>query len=148
MTNTIFNRRAGFDYEIEEIYKAGLVLLGQEVKSVKNGQVSLKESFVTIHGHDLYLTNARIAPYAQAGNAASYDPIRPRKLLLRKNEIKHLIGKVRTLGLTLVPIRLYTKKRLIKLEFGLGKGKKKYDKRQKIAKRDDDRKMRQALKNL
>ena len=142
------NKRAHFDYNILENYESGLVLTGQEVKSIKTGHVSLKESFVTIHGSELFLTNAHVPPYSQAGKIFNYDPTNPRKLLLKKSEIKRLIGKARTQGLTLVPIKLYTKKRLIKLEFGLGKGKKEYDKREKIKKREAERKIRQNIKNL
>jgi len=141
------NKRANFDYKILEKYEAGLVLTGQEVKSIKTGHVSFKESFVTIHNHELYLTNTYIPPYIHAGTMANYDPTHSRKLLLKKVEIKRLIGKARTQGLTLVPIRLYTKRRLVKLEFGLGKGKKEYDKREKIKKREDERKARRILKN-
>jgi len=122
-----------------------LVLAGFEVKSIKTGHISLKESFVTIKGNELYLTNANIPLYKHAGKVANYNPTNPRKLLLKKSEIKHLIGKARTQGLTLVPIRVYTKKRLIKLEFGLGKGKKEYDKREKIKKREDERGIRRAF---
>ncbi len=141
------NKRAHFDYDISDKYEAGLVLSGQEVKSVKMGHISLKESFVTIHGSELYLTNAHITPYKQAGEIKNYEPTQPRKLLLKKSEIKHLMGKVRIQGLTLVPIRVYTKRRLLKLEFGLGKGKKKFDKRVDIAKREDNRTMQRAMKN-
>ncbi|MFA6047233.1 MAG: SsrA-binding protein SmpB [Parcubacteria group bacterium] len=148
MTTFSINKRAHFDYEILEKYEAGLVLAGHEVKSIKTGHVSLKESFVTIHGEELYLTNAHIPPYKHAGKIADYDPTRPRKLLLKKSEIKHLIGQARTKGLTLVPIRMYTKRRLLKLEFGLGKGKKEYDKRNKIKKREDEKGMRRMMKNL
>lgn len=146
MPTLAINKRAHFDYEILEKYEAGLVLFGHEVKSVKTGHVSLKESFVTIHGNELYLTNAHIPLYRHAGKVPNYDPARPRKLLLRKSELKSLIGKARTEGLTLVPLRMYTKRRLLKLEFGLGKGKKKFDKREKIRKREDERRMRQLLK--
>lgn len=141
------NKRAIFDYEILEKYEAGLVLLGSEVKSVKSGKISLKESFVTIKGSELYLTNANIHKYEFSGKLNAYNPTRPRKLLLKKSEIKSLIGKSRTQGLTLVPLRVYTKKRLIKLSFALGKGKKAYDKRSSIAKRDSKRKIERALKN-
>ena len=147
MTTLSFNKKAGFDYEILEKFEAGLALLGHEVKSIKTGHVSLKESFVTIHGEELYLTNAHIPPYKQAGDLKNYDPYRSRKLLLKKSEIKRLIGKSRTLGLTLVPIRVYTKKRLLKLEFGLGKGKRKIDKRDKIQKRETDRRIQRAFRN-
>lgn len=145
MSTLSINKRANFDYEILERYEAGLVLAGYEVKSIKTGHISLKEAFVIIHGEELYLTNAHIPPYQHAGKIENYDPTRPRKLLLKRSEIKHLIGRARTLGLTLVPIRIYTKRRYLKLEFGLGKGKKEYDKREKIKKRDD---MRRAEREL
>lgn len=161
MTTLAYNKRANFDYQISDKYEAGLVLTGQEVKSVKMGHISLKESFVTIKGNELYLTNAHITPYKHAGEIKNYDPTRPRKLLLKKSEIKHLTGKVRTQGLTLVPIRVYTGKRpastrgdssstrggYIKLEFGIGKGKKKFDKRADIAKKEDKRKIQRFLKS-
>jgi len=148
MATLAFNKRANFDYQISDKYEAGLVLTGQEVKSVKMGHISLKESFVTIKGNELYLTNAHISPYKHAGEIKNYDPTRPRKLLLRKAEIRHLTGKARAQGLTLVPIRVYTKKRYLKLEFGIGKGKKKFDKRQDIAKKEDERKIQRTLKNF
>lgn len=147
MTTLATNKRAHFDYLISDKYEAGLALLGYEVKSIKTGHVSLKESFVTIAGEELYLTNAHIPLYKHAGIIPNYNPTGPRKLLVKKSEIRHLIGKARVQGLTLVPIRLYTRKRLIKLEFGVGKGKKEYDKRQNIAKKEDERKMRRALKS-
>ena len=146
MSVLALNKRANFDYKILETYEAGLVLFGYEVKSIKAKHVSLKESFVTIHNQELYLTNANIPLYIHAGKVNNYNPTRPRKLLLKKSQIKNLIGKARTQGLTLVPIKLYTKRRLIKLEFGLGKGKKEYDKREKIAKREDERRMKRTLK--
>jgi SsrA-binding protein len=142
-----YNKRAKFDYEILDTYEAGLVLHGYEVKSVKTGHISLKGAFVTIRGEELFLTNANIPLYKHAGAIANYDPTRPRKLLLKKREISHLIGKSRTEGLTLVPIRVYTKRGLLKLEFGIGKGKKRIDKREVIRKREDDRKIQRALKN-
>jgi len=145
MANLIFNKRAIFDYTILEKYEAGLVLSGQEVKSLKNSNASLKESFVTARGQELFLTNAYINPYKNAKENVFYSPTQPRKLLLRKAEIKHLIGKIQMRGLTLVPIKLYTKGRLIKLEFGLGKGKQKRDKREQIKKRETERKIRTIL---
>jgi SsrA-binding protein len=141
------NKRAHFDYELADRYEAGLVLVGQEVKSAKTGHISLKGSFVTVKRNELYLTNANIPPYKHAGIIKNYDPTRPRKLLLRKSEIKHLIGKARVEGLTLVPIRVYTKRKLIKLEFAVGRGKKEFDKRETIAKREAERKIRRALKS-
>jgi len=147
MTTLATNKRARFDYEISDTYEAGLALLGHEVKSAKTGHISLKESFVTIKGNELYLTNANIPLYKHAGVVPNHNPTRPRKLLLRRSEIKQLIGKAKTQGLTLVPIRVYTKKRHLKLEFGVGKGKKQFDKRQTIAKREDEKRMKRALKN-
>jgi SsrA-binding protein len=140
------NKRAGFDYALGERHEAGLVLTGNEVKSVKTGHASLKGSFVTVKGNELYLTNAFIPRYAHAHRDTKHEDTRSRKLLLRKREIRSLIGKSRTEGLTLVPIRLYTKKQLVKLEFAVGKGKKAYDKRSDIAKREAKRKMERALK--
>ena len=148
MSIIAINKRAHFDYKILENYEAGLALLGMEVKSIKTKHVSLKESFVTIHAGELYLTNAHIPLYKHAGKVASYNPTRPRKLLVKKSEIKRLIGAIRTKGLTLVPIKLYTKRRLIKLEFGLGKGTKVIDKREKIKKREDERTMRRETISL
>lgn len=147
MTIFAINKRAHFDYAILENYEAGLELLGCEVKSIKTNHVSLKESFVTVHGGELYLTNAHIPLYIHAGKIPSYDPVRPRKLLVKKSEIKRLTGAIRAKGLTLVPIKLYTKRRLIKLSFGLGKGKREIDKREKIKKREDERGMRRVMRN-
>lgn len=145
MGTLAINKRANFDYFLMETYEAGLVLNGQEVKSVRLGQVSLKESFVTLKGTELYLTNAFISPYKQAGPKQINDPTRARKLLLKKSEIRQLIGKVRTEGLTLVPLKLYTKRRLLKLSFAVGKGKKKFDKREDIAKKEARRNINRAL---
>lgn len=146
------NKRAHFDYEILNSYEAGIVLSGQEVKSVKTGHVSLKGAFVVLKrrpGKELpeaHLINAYIPPYKHAGPLPSYDPSRPRKLLLRKNEIRYLVGKKQEEGLTLVPLKIYTKHSLIKLEFGIGKGKKKADKRETIKKREVERKLRTLTK--
>mgnify|MGYP001613374901 FL=1 len=137
MTLIATNRRAGFDYDLSDRYEAGLVLTGSEVKAVKAGRASLKGSFVTVRGNELYLTNSLIPRYEHAHRDTVHESSRPRKLLLRKREIRSLIGKARTEGLTLVAIRLYTKKQLVKLEFGVGKGKRTIDKRQSIAKRED-----------
>lgn len=147
MADIAFNKRAGFDYELQKKFEAGLMLTGAEVKSVKNGHISLKGSFVTMHDGELYLTNANISPYPFAKTAETYNPTRSRKLLVRKSEISSLIGKLQTKGLTLVPLRVYTKKRLIKLEFALAQGKKKFDKRENIAKRESKRRMEKFIKN-
>ena len=146
MTVIATNKRAGFDYSLEGRFEAGLVLTGAEVKSVKTGHASLKGSFVTVKGGELYLTNALIPRYAHAHRDTAHNATRPRKLLLRKREIRSLIGKSRTEGLTLVPIRLYTKKQLVKLEFAIGKGKKAYDKRSDIGKREAARRIERTLK--
>jgi SsrA-binding protein len=148
MPNIATNKRAHFDYEILEHFEAGLVLTGMEVKSVKTGHISLKGSFVTRKDNELYLTNASIPLYKFAGEVKNYDPTRPRKILLKKSEIKSLIGKMAVQGLTLVPISVYTKKRLLKLEFGVGKGKKKFDKRNDITKKEVKRKIERTLKNF
>lgn len=147
MATLAVNKRAIFDYQLLDKYEAGIVLTGGEVKSAKAGQCSLKGGFVTVKGGELYLTNASIPRYKLAGTEESYDPTRSRKLLLKKAEIKSLIGKMKTQGLTLVPISLYTKKRLIKLEFALARGKKKHDKRQDIAKKEARRNIDRSLKN-
>lgn len=140
------NKRAGFDYEIQDKFEAGLVLTGAEVKSVKNGHISLKGSFVTMHDGELFLTNANISPYPFAKYSSAYNPTKSRKLLVRKSEIRSLIGKLQVKGLTLVPLRVYTKKRLIKLEFALARGKKAFDKRKDISKKEAKRKVERALK--
>lgn len=152
MPTLAYNKRANFDYEILDKYEAGLVLLGHEVKSIKTGHVSIKGSFVTLKTTgkelpELYLVNTHIPLYKHAGKIADYDPYRSRKLLLKKKEIKHLIGKKQEQGLTLVPIKIYTKKSLIKLEFGIGKGKKQIDKRETIKKRETDRKIKTLMKS-
>ncbi len=151
MPTFAFNKRARFDYEILDTFEAGLVLSGPEVKSIKTGHISLKGSFVTLKASgkrlpELYLTNAHIPPYKYASTVKNYEPDRPRKLLLKKSEISRLVGKKQEQGLTLVPIRIYTKRSLIKLEFGIGKGKKKIDKREAIKRRDIERKIRTLTK--
>lgn len=152
MPTLAFNKRANFDYVIIEKYEAGLMLLGHEVKSVKTGHINLKGSFVTIKNvkgkefPEFYLINAHIPLYKYAGDIKDYDPYRSRKLLIKKSEIKHLIGKKQEQGLTLVPIKIYTKRGFVKLEFGIGKGKKKVDKRETIKKRELDRKIRTLIK--
>jgi len=152
MPTLAINKKANFDYQISSKYQAGLVLFGHEVKSIKNKNISLKGSYITIQNTkkknkqitELFLIKAHITPYKQAGIIPDYDPERPRKLLLKKNEIKHLIGKKSEQGLTLVPLKIYTKRDLIKLEFGIGRGKKKHDKRESIKKRDVERKIQRA----
>lgn len=146
MKSLAINKRARFDYDLTDKYEAGLVLTGQEVKSVKTGHISLKGSFVTMKNGEFFLTNASIPTYKFAGEVPGYDPTRSRKLLLKKSEINTLLGKSRSAGLTLVPIRVYTRKRLIKLEFGVGRGKKKFDKRDDIKKRDSKRRLKRVMR--
>ncbi len=140
------NKRASFDYELLDHYEGGLVLTGEEVKSAKMGHMSLKGAFVTVHGTELYLTNSLISRYPHAHRDTRHDDTRPRKLLLKHSEIRSLIGKIKTAGLTLVPIQAYTRKQLVKLEFAVGKGKKSYDKRETIKKREVRREMGRAMK--
>lgn len=140
------NEKARFDYEILETFEAGVVLTGQEVKSVKRGSVLIRGAYVKILGGEAWLLGATIPPY-QIGNVlAGYDPQQSRKLLLKRSELKYLIGKSQERGLTLVPIKLYNKNGLIKLEIGIGLGKKKADKREKITKREVQRKIERAIK--
>ena len=140
------NRKATFDYEILEKFQAGLVLSGQEVKSVKSGHLSLKGAYITFHNDDAYLTNAHITKYKQAGNLPDYDPTHGRRVLLRKREIRYLQGKSQEKGLTIIPLTVYTKNRFIKVEIAVGRGKKEFDKRDSIKKRDVDREIRKTLK--
>ncbi len=142
------NRKALFEYEILETFEAGLVLFGAEVKSVKNGRMNLAGSYVRFHNGELYLIGSSIAPYQPKNQPADYDPGRSRKLLLRKKEIAYLSGKSQIKGLTLVPIKVYSKGRKIKLEFALARGKKKYDKRSAISKRESARKIERELKRF
>jgi SsrA-binding protein len=135
------NKRAFFDYEIIEKYEAGIELLGFEVKSIKNGKMSLKGSFVILRGQEVYLLNATISPYQPKNTPKEYDPSRRRKLLLKKPEIKSLIGKSKRQGLTLVPLRVYNKGCKIKVGVGLARSKKKFQKRQKKKEKDIKREM-------
>lgn len=134
MTVLALNKRARYDYEILESFTAGLVLSGQEVKSVKAGQASLKGSYVVFkisrNRPEAYLLNAHIPAYRYASKKEGYEPDSPRKLLLRKREISYLLGKREEKGLTLVPLKLYTERSLVKLEFAVARGKKRFDKRE------------------
>ncbi len=140
------NRRARFDYEILETFEAGLALLGHEVKAIKTGHVSLLGAYVVIKNEEAFLLNATIPPYQPKNAPPDYDPERSRKLLLKKKEIRYLIGKTKEKGLTLVPLEVYTSERgLIKLKFGVGKGKKQIDKRELIKRREVKRKIARTL---
>ncbi|MBI2631342.1 SsrA-binding protein SmpB [Candidatus Nomurabacteria bacterium] len=136
------NRKARFNYEILEKYETGIELLGTEVKSVRGGQMSLEGAFVIIRGGEAYLINANIPPYQAKNSPSDYEPLRNRKLLLTKKEIAELAGSEKNKSLTIVPIAVYNKGRKIKLEIALVKGKKKFDKRETLKKRDTDREIR------
>ena len=133
------NKKAYFNYNILEKFEAGLALTGHEVKSIRTGHLSLQGSYVIIRGEEAYLLNATISPFQPKNAPKNYDPARTRKLLLHKHEILSLIGKTKQKGLTLVPISVYTKKANLKLEFGLARGKRQIDKRDKIIKRETKR---------
>ncbi len=141
------NRRARHDYHIEESIEAGIVLTGSEIKSVRAGRVNLRGSYARVVNNEVFLYEAHISPYEQSGTYFNHDPMRPRKLLLHRREIRRLIGLVRQKGLTLVPLRIYFKGRRAKVELGIARGKKLYDKREDIAKRDAQRDIERALKS-
>jgi SsrA-binding protein len=141
----IFNRKARFDYEILDSFEAGLELTGPEVKSTRAGQVSLQEAYIKVRDGQAWLVGAHIAPYASAGDSGDYDPLRQRRLLLHKKELTSLTTKLQEKGLTLLPLKMYVVRNRIKLEVGLGRGKKKYDKRESIKKREAEREARRKI---
>lgn len=136
------NRRAGFDYDIQEKYEAGIELLGTEVKSVKQGRLNLASSYGVIRGGEAWLLNADIPAYQPKNAPPDYDPKRSRRFLLRKSEIKNLLGKLHEKGLSLLPLKAYLKNGMVKIELGLGKSRKKHDKREVIKKKAARREMR------
>ncbi|RLC33562.1 MAG: SsrA-binding protein [Candidatus Nealsonbacteria bacterium] len=140
------NKKAYFNYDILERFEAGMVLTGQEVKSIKSGKMALTGSYVVLKNEEVFLLNTTVPPYQPKNVPAEYDPTRLRKLLLKKSEIKYLIGKSQQKGLTLVPLRVYTKKGKIKLEFALAKGRKKPGKKELLKKRAIDREIERELK--
>ncbi|HEY80490.1 MAG TPA: SsrA-binding protein SmpB [Anaerolineae bacterium] len=139
------NRKARHDYEILETMEAGIVLTGTEIKSVREGKVSLKEGFAIIKNGEVWLMDVNIAPYRH-GHRDNHEPRRPRKLLLHRREIDRLQGKIQEKGWTLIPLKMYLKNNRAKVELALVRGKKKYDKRRDIAKRDAQRELQRALK--
>jgi SsrA-binding protein len=141
------NRKARHDYDIEESFEAGIVLTGSEIKSVRAGRVQLRGSFARVHRDEVFLYEAHIATYEQSGTHFNHDPTRPRKLLLHRREIKRIDGLIRQKGLTLVPLKMYFKGRHAKLELGVARGKKAYDKREDIAKREAQRSIERAMKS-
>lgn len=138
--NVATNRKANFEFYLLEHFEAGLALQGSEIKSIRAGQISLSEAFVHIENGDAFLMNAHIAPYDPASRY-NHDPIRPRRLLLHRSELRDLWNAVRQKGVTIVPVRVYLKEGLAKLEIATAKGKKLYDKRAVIAERDERREM-------
>ncbi|SKA93676.1 SsrA-binding protein [Caloramator quimbayensis] len=145
--NLAENRKARHDYFIEETYEAGIELFGTEVKSVKLGKANLKDSYAEIKNNEIYVYNMHISPY-EKGNIFNRDPLRPKKLLMHKSEIRRLSGYVSQKGYTLVPIALYQIRGLVKVELALAKGKKLYDKREDIAKRDAQREVEKHFKEI
>ncbi len=139
------NRKAKFEYFLLEHYEAGIALQGSEIKSVRAGRISIKEAYVRVDGEEAWLVDAHIAPYDPASHF-NHDPKRPRRLLLHKREIRQLWNAVRQKGMTIVPTRVYLKDGLAKVEIALARGKKQYDKRREIAKRDAEREIRRHLK--
>ena len=134
------------NYSIEDTIEAGIILTGTEIKSIRNGSANLKDSYANIKNGEAYIYGMHISPY-ENGNIFNKDPLRDRKLLLNKREINKLIGLIKQKGYTLVPISLYFKNNFVKLELGVGKGKKLFDKREDIAKKDAEMKIRRAIKN-
>jgi len=139
------NKKAYFDFFIDEKYEAGICLHGTEVKSLRQGKCSVKESFIRIENGEVYVYNMHISPY-EKGNIFNKDPLRVKKLLLHKSEINKLIGQVKEKGFTLVPLQVYFKNGKVKVEIGLARGKKNYDKRQDIAKKDQRREAEKDFK--
>lgn len=140
------NKKARHDYSIEETYEAGMVLTGTEIKSLRGGRGNLKDSFARVSNGEVWLHNMHISPYEQ-GNRYNHDPVRTRKLLMHRKEIDKLIGLTREKGYTLVPLKVYIKSGFAKILLGLGKGKKKYDKREDLKQKDAKREIQRAFKD-
>ena len=140
------NRKAGHDFHLLEQFDAGIVLVGTEVKAIREGRVNLRDSFARVEGGEVFLYNVNISPYSHRGYA-DHAPLRQRKLLLHKDEIRKLIGKTVERGMTLVPVRLYFKNGRVKVALGVAKGKKEYDKRETLKRREADRETRAAIKS-
>ena len=144
--NIAENRKAYHDFHLLETFEAGVALLGTEVKAIREGRVNLRDSFARVDGGEVFLYNVHISPYSHRGYA-DHEPLRKRKLLLHKDEIRKLIGKTVEKGMTLIPVRMYFKKGRVKVAVSLAKGKKEYDKRETIKKRETDRETRAAIKS-
>lgn len=139
------NKRAQFDFFIDEIYEAGIVLTGTEVKALRQGKGNLKDSYARVKNEEIYLMDAHISPYTH-GNRDNHDPDRPRKLLMHKREIKRLYGKSREKGFSLIPTRMYFKEGRVKVEIGLGKGKREYDKRELLKQKTMEREVERSYR--
>lgn len=139
------NRKARHDYYIEECYEAGISLLGTEVKSIKQGKINLKDSYARVENGELFLYNVHVSPY-EKGNISNHEPLRTRKLLMHKGEIRRLLGKIKEKGYALIPLKFYLKRGLVKVELGLAKGKKQYDKRKALQEKDAKREMERSFK--
>lgn len=138
------NRKATYDYFIEDKLEAGIVLKGTEVKSIRQGKLNLKDSYASIDDGEVYINNMHISPYEQ-GNIYNVDPVRKRKLLLNKREITKLLGYIKQKGYALIPLSVYLKQGKVKVELGVARGKKNYDKRADIAKKDAERRIKQHM---
>ncbi|BAB76769.1 SsrA-binding protein SmpB [Anabaena sp. FACHB-709] len=141
------NRQARYLYEILETFEAGIQLTGTEVKSIRAGKVNLQDGYALLRDGEIWLINAHISPYNASGQYFNHEPRRTRKLLLHRQEIRKLIGKVEQQGLTLVPLKMYLKRGWVKVSIALGKGKKLHDKRESLKRRQDQRDMQRAMKN-
>jgi SsrA-binding protein len=144
-TTVTVNRQAYHDYFVDETFEAGIALTGTEIKSIRGGKVNLRGAYARVKDGEVWIEGMHIAPYEQ-GSYMNRDPMRPRKLLLHRRQIDHLIGRVQQKGLTLVPLKLYLKDNRAKIELGLGRGKKLYDKREAIAERDARREIARVTK--
>ena len=142
----IKNKKASFDYFIEEEIECGIVLKGTEIKSIRNGKINLKDTYVNIKDGEVFVYGMHISPY-EFGNIYNKDPLRTRKLLLNRREIDKLFGMIKQKGISLVPTKMYFKGNKVKVEVGIGKGKKLFDKREDMAKKDAEMKIKRALKN-
>ena len=141
------NRQARFRYEIIETYEAGIELKGTEVKSIRQGKANLRDGYALVRNGEVWMLNVHVSPYETASEYFNHDPRRTRRLLLHRQEIRKLIGKVEEKGLTLVPLKMYMKKGRVKVTIGLGKGKKLFDKRESIKEKDAKREMARMMKN-
>jgi SsrA-binding protein len=145
-SNISENRKAFHDYHLVETFEAGVVLLGTEVKAIREGRVNLRDSFARVENGEIYLCNVNISPYSHRGYA-NHEPLRQRKLLLHRSEIRKLVGKTVEKGMTLVPLRMYFKNGRVKVAISVAKGKKEYDKREAIKRRETERETRAAVKS-